>query len=216
QPFNTISTAPSWAVRWMSSCVRWPVSQGAAVSSSSRVQRSPMPLARLPCAWVWALTSPEWISLRSAEITAASSGAARPGAPISAIVSSRIRMSAGAAVPLSMSSTRPPRIIVWAMRASPTVLFILIAVEHLFDFLGEDRVEIVRHLDPRHKAQPFDLSGGRRVDGDDFHERLAGFGDDEGFALCGAIDKTREMLLHFADVDRAHGAYSQFVVAVED
>ena len=54
-------------------------SQGAAVSSSSRVQRSPMPLARLPCAWVCALTRPGWISLRSAETTVASSGRGKAG-----------------------------------------------------------------------------------------------------------------------------------------
>src|ERR1041384_842061 len=103
----------------MSSCVRWPVSHGAAVNSNSSVQRSPMPLARLPCAWVCALTRPGWISLRSAETSVASSGAGIPGAPISAIVSSRIRMSRGSAVPFSISSTRPPRIIVCAIRSLP-------------------------------------------------------------------------------------------------
>src|SRR3954452_13318152 len=100
----------------MSSAVRLPASHGAAVSNNSRVQRSPMPLARLPCAWVWALTRPGWISLRWAEIIAGPSGAARPGAPISRIVSSSTRMSAGSAVPFSISSTRPPRIIMWGIR----------------------------------------------------------------------------------------------------
>ena len=42
-----------------------------------------------------------------------------PGGPISRIVSSSIRMSAGSAVPLAMSSTSPPRTIVWLMVSSP-------------------------------------------------------------------------------------------------
>src|SRR5215471_16556247 len=103
----------------MSSCVRLPVIHGAAVNSSSSVQRSPMPFARLPCACVCALTRPGWINLRSADTTVASSGAGRSGGPISAIVSSWIRMSRGSAVPASMSSTRPPRMIVWAMNSLP-------------------------------------------------------------------------------------------------
>jgi hypothetical protein len=39
------------------------------------------------------------------------------------------------------------------------------AVEHLIDLVLEHRVEIVRHVDARHKAQPFDRSGGRASSG---------------------------------------------------
>jgi hypothetical protein len=58
-------------------------------------------------------------SRRVAEISLAPSGAGQPGGPISRIVSSSIRMSAGSAVPLAMSSTSPPRTIVWLMVSSP-------------------------------------------------------------------------------------------------
>src|SRR5271170_5406729 len=115
----TISTAPSWVDRYLSSAVRLPVIHGAALSSNSRGQRSPIPLARLPWPWVWALTSPGCSSRRAAVISTASAGAGEPGGPISRIVSSSIRMSAGSAVPAAMSSTRPPRRIVWVMLSSP-------------------------------------------------------------------------------------------------
>ncbi len=55
----------------------------------------------------------------AASISVVPSGAAQPGGPISRIVSSSIRMSAGSAVPLAMSSTSPPRTIVWLMVSSP-------------------------------------------------------------------------------------------------
>src|SRR5438270_588676 len=71
----TISTAPSWVERYLSSAVRLPVIHGAALSSSSRVQRSPMPLARFPWPCVWALTSPGCSSRRAAAISTASAGA---------------------------------------------------------------------------------------------------------------------------------------------
>ena len=112
QPFSTISTAPICADRWRSSAARLPPIHGAAASSNSSVQRSPMPLPRLPCEWVWALTRPGWISRRAAAISRAPSGAGTPGGPNSRIVSSSIRMSAGSAVPALMSSTLPPRMIV--------------------------------------------------------------------------------------------------------
>src|ERR1700736_694223 len=54
-----------------------------------------MPLARLPWPWVWALTRPGMSSRSLASITTASAGAASPGAPIAAMASPSIRMSAG-------------------------------------------------------------------------------------------------------------------------
>src|SRR5262249_23655997 len=87
----------------------------AAVSRSSSVQRSPMPLARLPWACVCALINPGWRSLSRASTALASAGAARPGAPISVMVSPVIRMSAGSARWARASGTRPQRMIV-AMR----------------------------------------------------------------------------------------------------
>ena len=60
-----------------SSALRLPVIQGAADSSSSSVQRSPIPLARLPWPWVWALTRPGWISAaRRADLDRALRGGA--------------------------------------------------------------------------------------------------------------------------------------------
>ena len=44
QPFSTISAAQIWVVSFLSCSERLPLIQGAAASSSSSVQRSPMPL----------------------------------------------------------------------------------------------------------------------------------------------------------------------------
>src|SRR5690349_940912 len=71
-----------------------------------------MPFARLPCPCVCALISPGWSSLPAASTGFAEAGAARPGAPISRIVSPSIRMSAVSAAWRLMSTTRPPRTIV--------------------------------------------------------------------------------------------------------
>src|SRR3984957_9251334 len=83
-----------------------------AVSSSSSDQRSCRPLARLPGLWVCALIRPGCISLCLASITVAPAGAARPGRPISAMVSPLIRMSTGTALRLAMSRSLPPRTMV--------------------------------------------------------------------------------------------------------
>src|SRR5260221_474252 len=72
-----------------------------------------MPLARLPWPWVCALTSPGISSRSPASMTAASSGAARPGGPIAAMVSPAISKSAGGAAWPAMSRRRPLRMMVW-------------------------------------------------------------------------------------------------------
>src|SRR6267154_2990560 len=84
----------------------------APVSNSSSDQRSCRPLARLPGLWVCALIRPGCISRFMASITVAPAGAARPGRPISAMVSPLIRMSAGTALRLAMSKSLPPRTMV--------------------------------------------------------------------------------------------------------
>ena len=83
QPFSTISTAPSWVERYLSSASRLPVIQGAAASNSSRVQQSPIPLPRFPWPWVWAFTRPGWSKRWAADISVAPSGraAGRPDLP---------------------------------------------------------------------------------------------------------------------------------------
>ena len=99
--------------RYLSASVRPPVIQGAALSSSSRVHRSPTLLARLLWPWVWALTRPGMSSRPEASSVAASGGAANPGGPISRTVSPSTRISAGSAAWRAMSSRRPPRMIVF-------------------------------------------------------------------------------------------------------
>src|SRR5205085_6512713 len=111
---------------------------------------------------------------------------------------------AAAPVRRGAATDRPPTA-AGAYRAEASLVLVF-AVEHLFDLILEHRVEIVRHADPRHKAQPFDLSGGRSIERDDFHERLAGLGNDERLALRGAIDEARQMRLRLMHVDRAHSS----------
>ena len=47
--------------------------------------------------------------------------------------------------------------------------------------------------------------GGSRVEGHDFHQRLACLGDDEWLTLGGLFDETRQVRFGFVNVDNFNG-----------
>src|SRR5258708_4540350 len=93
-----------------------------------------------------------------------------------------------------------------ATNACPTSSSLSVALEHPDDLVLTHRVEIVG--DPElslQKPNPPRLLLGWFVDGDDFHQRLAGFGDHERLAFSGLVDEAGQMGLGFMDIDGAHG-----------
>src|SRR3954451_7514931 len=88
-----------------------------------------------------------------------------------------------------------------------TVSFV--AVKLLLDLVLEHRVEIIRNLDlPLEEADPLYFPGRRRIERHDFDQRFAVFGDDETLAACRAVDKPRQILSGFVDIDGSHVAIS--------
>src|SRR5881392_1726615 len=83
----------------------------------------------------------------------------------------------------------------------------LITIEHLLDLVTHDAIEIIWHGElALHKIQPLDLFPNRRIEGHHLDHRLAGFGDDERFALRGLLDEFGEIGLGFVDINNVHGA----------
>src|SRR5580700_3409879 len=80
-----------------------------------------------------------------------------------------------------------------------------LAFENLRDFLAPHLIEVVGNGNMAAEKTGAANGGFRwRVDGSDFHDGLAGFSDDEGFALRGLLDEAREVGFGFVDIHGAH------------
>src|SRR5260221_9185245 len=133
-----------------------------------------MPLARLPWPCVCALTRPGISSRSPASIATASSGAARPGGPIAAMVSPAISKSAGGAVWPAMSRRRPLRMTVWAGSAIALAQEVEMRLSRL-EVAPVDRDDVLRAGregdDEVHLGAQADMAARRR------DRRLEGEGD---------------------------------------
>src|SRR4051812_37243226 len=84
---------------------------------------------------------------------------------------------------------------------------VVVAIEHLLDFVREHCVEILRHLDLSGKEiEPLRLPDRRRIERHNLDHRLAVPGDDKSLALGGAIDQPGQVRFGFVNIDGAHAS----------